>query len=91
MKSVSISTTKQDRKTPAPQKQKPKGPAAQKFLVLPLSPCDDLPSLIAKRAYELYSERGYRDGSALEDWLDAEREILSHQIPPVSQTRDGRV
>jgi hypothetical protein len=90
MKSVSLSATKQDRKAPAPRQQKPKGPAAQKFLVLPLSPCDDLPSLIAKRAYELYSERGYRDGSALEDWLDAEREILS-QIQPVSQSRDGHV
>ena len=48
----------------------------------PLSPCDDLHILIAKRAHELYSERGYRHGSALDDWLDAEREILS-QIPPV--------
>jgi len=48
----------------------------------PLSPCDDLHIQIAKRAHELYSERGYRHGSALDDWLDAEREILS-QIPPV--------
>ena len=48
----------------------------------PLSPCDDLHILIAKRAHELYSERGYRHGSALDDWLEAEREILS-QIPPV--------
>ena len=81
MKSVSIRSTKPDRKTPAPQQQ-PKGPAAQKFLILPLSPSDDLPSLIAKRAYELYSERGYRNGSALDDWLEAEQEVLS-QIPPV--------
>jgi HSP20 family protein len=47
----------------------------------PLSPCDDLQVLIAKRAHELFSERGYRGGSALDDWLEAEREILS-QIPP---------
>lgn len=47
-----------------------------------VSPCDDPHILIAKRAYELYSERGYRHGNALDDWLDAEREILS-QIPPV--------
>lgn len=47
-----------------------------------VSPCDDPHILIAKRAYELYSERGYRHGCALDDWLDAEREILS-QIPPV--------
>jgi len=47
-----------------------------------VSSCDDPHILIAKRAYELYSERGYRHGNALDDWLDAEREILS-QIPPV--------
>jgi Protein of unknown function (DUF2934) len=47
-----------------------------------LSPCDDPHILIAKRAYELFCERGYRHGGALDDWLDAEREILS-QIPPV--------
>lgn len=40
-----------------------------------LSPCDDLQALIAKRAYELYSQRGCRDGSVLDDWLDAEREF----------------
>ena len=47
----------------------------------PVSSCDDPHILIAKRAYELYSERGYRHGCALDDWLDAEREIIS-QIPP---------
>jgi hypothetical protein len=46
-----------------------------------VSPCDDLHILIAQRAYELYSERGYRHGYALDDWLEAEREVLS-QIPP---------
>jgi hypothetical protein len=48
----------------------------------PVSPCEDLHKLIAKRAYELHAERGYRHSSALDDWLEAEREILS-QIPPV--------
>ena len=48
----------------------------------PVSPCDDLHILIAKRAYELYGARGYGHGAALDDWLEAEREILS-QIPPV--------
>lgn len=43
---------------------------------------DDVHILIAKRAYDLYYERGYRHGNALDDWLDAEREILS-RIPPV--------
>lgn len=31
---------------------------------------------IKRRAYELYVERGCREGCALEDWVDAEREIL---------------
>lgn len=56
--------------------------AAPKSPKPPVSPCDDLHILIAKRAYELYSERGYRHGNALDDWLEAEREILS-QIPPI--------
>ncbi len=40
----------------------------------PVSPCDDPHVLIAKCAYELCSERGYR--------LDAERKIPS-QLPPL--------
>lgn len=42
----------------------------------PVSPCDDLQARIAQRAYELHAERGYRQGRALDDWLEAEREIL---------------
>jgi len=34
---------------------------------------------IAARAYALYEERGYRQGGDLQDWLDAEREILRRQ------------
>jgi hypothetical protein len=34
---------------------------------------------IAVRAHALYEERGYRQGCDLQDWLDAEREILSRQ------------
>jgi hypothetical protein len=30
---------------------------------------------IAKRAFELYCERGCRDGHDLDDWLQAEREL----------------
>jgi len=81
MTSVSIRPPKQDRKTQAPQQQ-PKGSPTSEPHAPPLSPCGDLHILIAKRAYELYSERGYRHGSGLDDWLEAEREILS-QIPPV--------
>ena len=45
------------------------------------SPFDDLQARITARAYELYAERGYRTGCALEDWVDAEREILSREFP----------
>ena len=37
---------------------------------------DELTARIEGRAYELYVERGCREGCALEDWLDAEREIF---------------
>lgn len=42
-------------------------------------PGDDLQVRIAKRAYEIHAERGYRQGHALDDWLDAEREVLKPQ------------
>ena len=38
---------------------------------------DDLREQIAKRAYELYLDRGCRPGCDLEDWFDAEREMLA--------------
>ena len=41
---------------------------------------DDLHARITVRAYELYVERGYRDGCEVDDWLDAEREILSREF-----------
>jgi len=42
---------------------------------------DDVHARIAKRAYELYVERGCREGGAEQDWLDAEREILNRTFP----------
>ena len=31
---------------------------------------------IAQRAYELYEQRGRQEGLALEDWLNAERQLV---------------
>ena len=31
---------------------------------------------VAQRAYELYLERGAREGQDLDDWLSAEREVI---------------
>jgi hypothetical protein len=50
---------------------------------------DDLHGRITIRAYELYIRRGCREGCAVEDWLDAEREIVSHEFPVSSSTGSG--
>jgi hypothetical protein len=34
---------------------------------------------VAARAYELYVSRGGNDGQALDDWLQAERELQSRE------------
>jgi hypothetical protein len=36
--------------------------------------------LVAQRAYELYQQRGRQEGRALEDWLNAERQLLGRAI-----------
>ena len=40
---------------------------------------------IKRRAYEIYLERGEDPGRDLEDWLQAEGELASHEIPPPGQ------
>lgn len=47
----------------------------------PIHSCENLHDRISQRAHELYVERGYRDGCSLQDWFDAEREILNHRQP----------
>lgn len=58
------------------QKKEPAVTEKEPVHCQPVSPCDDLQVRIAQRAYELHAERGYREGRALDDWLEAEREIL---------------
>jgi hypothetical protein len=41
----------------------------------------DLTPQIAKRAYELYEQRGRQDGGAMQDWRRAEREIRKVEPP----------
>jgi len=47
----------------------------------------DLREMIARRAYEIYEERGMCDGEAMNDWLRAEAEVKSSLMagmrPPV--------
>jgi hypothetical protein len=39
----------------------------------------DIQSEIRRRAYELYESRGYANGGAEQDWIQAEREVLALQ------------
>jgi hypothetical protein len=41
----------------------------------------DLRPQIAKRAYELYERQGHREDHAVQDWLQAEREIRKDESP----------
>jgi hypothetical protein len=58
------------------QKQEPSVSEQEPVHCQPVSPCDDLHARIAQRAYQLHAERGYQEGHAFDDWLEAEREIL---------------
>ena len=37
---------------------------------------DPLEDIIRKRALEIYERQGKQDGHELDDWLEAEREVL---------------
>lgn len=43
---------------------------------------------ISLRAYQLYASRGYVDGLDLQDWLQAEREVL-RQLEQQAQTANA--
>ena len=61
-------------KTPMTTKSKSRKSRSPK----PAQP-NDIEESIRRRAYELYEQRGRVDGFALDDWLQAEREILGAQ------------
>ena len=46
--------------------------------------------LFARRAYQLYEERGCVDGFDLQDWLQAEHEILEQLTEPEQAAAVGR-
>ena len=43
------------------------------------------PDAVARRAYEIYLSRGGSHGSALEDWLEAERQIKQGSTPVIGR------
>lgn len=42
----------------------------------PIELLDGVTERISKKAFELWQDRGYRDGHDLEDWLDAEAIVM---------------
>jgi len=58
------------------QGREPAVPQKEPVHSQPVSSRDDAQARITDRAYELYTERGYREGYAVDDWLEAEREVL---------------
>jgi len=57
-------------KTPRPLRPKPR--VIEQSIELP----EGTWNRIARKAYELYEERGRRDGYDLQDWLDAEETVM---------------
>ena len=51
----------------------------------------DLRELIARRAYEIYEERGRRHGDDINDWLRAEAEVKSALRPEKRRSATPRV
>jgi Protein of unknown function (DUF2934) len=72
---------------------KPKRRRTDKIIAMPIV-LPDAPSAImtdhdiARRAYELYEQRGRDHGHDLDDWLQAERELQSAVSVAISVT-DG--
>ena len=66
-------------------KPKSRKPRSQK----PAQP-NDIEERVRRRAHELYEQRGRVDGFALDDWLQAEAEILGAQKPEVKAARGSR-
>lgn len=61
---------KQTKQTPQPQTPRPRTPRLRRAPGLPAE------NDIAKRAYQLFIERGGQHGRDMDDWLSAQRELL---------------
>ena len=76
-----VASIKKFTKKPARQKAtKPTMAATPEAMVDgPSSVNGDINARISERAYELHHHRGGHHGQDLEDWLTAEREVLSEE------------
>jgi Protein of unknown function (DUF2934) len=64
------------RATKQPRKMKPSMRSPLASSPQPIELPDGMWERISKKAFELWQERGYRDGRDLEDWLDAEAIVM---------------
>ncbi|MDH5741015.1 MAG: DUF2934 domain-containing protein [Nitrospira sp.] len=76
MPSQAVKEPRRRKSSESLQSREPAMPQKEPVHSQPVSPPDDRQARITDRAYELYAERGYRQGYALDDWLEAEREIV---------------
>lgn len=76
MQSQAVKEPRRRKSSESLQSREPAMPQKEPVHSQPVSPQDDVQARITNRAYELYAERGYRQGCALDDWLEAELEVL---------------
>jgi hypothetical protein len=76
MQSVVAKESRRKKSTESIQNAEPTALQNEPVHSQPVSPRNDIQARITDRAYKLYAEHGYRQGYALDDWLEAEREIL---------------
>lgn len=76
MQSQAVKDPRRRKSSESLQSQEPAAPVKEPVHSQPVSSRDDAQARITDRAHELYAERGYREGYALDDWLEAEREVL---------------
>lgn len=76
MQSQTVKEPRRQKSAESLQSRKLAAPKKESVQSQPVFLQDEVQARITDRAYELYAERGYRQGYALDDWLEAERETL---------------
>lgn len=79
MQSQAVKEPRRRKSSESLQSREPAMPLKEPVHSQPVSSQDDVQARITNRAYELYVERGYRQGCALDDWLEAQREVVGFE------------
>ena len=70
---TTVTAAQSSHTTAAPSSAKPSANTTEDSL--------DVTTRIAEAAYFMAMQRGFTDGDPLQDWLEAERRVLSHVAP----------